>query len=53
MTMRNANKYVRGTPDNPKLLKEALLECSNELVKRDTEEIQCNVPELFIDGGEE
>ena len=45
---RNADKYVRGTPDNPKLLKEAILACSNELVKRDAEEIQYNVPELFI-----
>lgn len=50
---RNSDKYVRGTPDNPKLLKKALLECPNELVKRDTEEIQYNVPELFIDEGEE
>lgn len=50
---RNADKYVRGTPDNPKLLKKALLECPNELVRRDTEEIQYNVPELFIDEGEE
>lgn len=49
---RNADKYVRGTPDTPKLLKKALLECPNELVKRDTEEIQYNVPELFIDEGE-
>lgn len=50
---RNADKYVRGTPDNPKLLKKALLECPNDLVRRDTEEIQYNVPELFIDEGEE
>lgn len=50
---RNADKYVRGTPDNPKLLKKALLECPNELVRRDTEEIQYNVPELFIEEGED
>jgi hypothetical protein len=50
---RNADKYVRGTPDNPKLLKKALLECPNEMMKRDTKEIQYNVPELFIDEGEE
>ena len=50
---RNADKYVRGTPDNPKLLKKELLECPNELVRRDTEEIQYYVPELFIDEGEE
>ena len=50
---RNADKYVQGTPDNPKLLKKELLECPNELVRRDTEEIQYNVPELFIDEGEE
>ncbi|WP_024860258.1 DEAD/DEAH box helicase [Ruminococcus flavefaciens] len=50
---RNADKYVRGTPDNPKLLKKALLDCPNELVKRDTEEIQYNVPELFIEEGED
>ena len=50
---RNADKYIRGTLDNPKLLKKALLECPNELVRRDTEEIQYNVPELFIDEGEE
>lgn len=49
---RNAEKYVRGTIDNPKLLKRALLECPNDLVRRDTEEIQYNVPELFIDEGE-
>lgn len=52
----NADKCVRGTPDNPKLLlkkKNALLKCPNELVRRDTEEIQYNVPELFIDEGEE
>lgn len=42
-----------GNPDNPKLLKKALLECPNEMVKRDTEEIQYNVPGLFIDEGEE
>lgn len=50
---RNSDKYVSGTPDNPKLLKKALLECPNELVKRDTEEIQYNVPELFLNEGEE
>lgn len=50
---QNSDKYVRGTSDNPKLLRKALLECPNELVKRDTEEIQYNVPELFIDEGEE
>ncbi len=49
---RNADKYVRGTSDNPKLRRKALLECPNELVKRDTEEIQYNLPELFIDEGE-
>lgn len=49
---RNADKYVRGTQQDPKLLKKALLECPNDLVRRDTEEIQYNVPELFIDEGE-
>lgn len=49
---RNADKYIRGNSDNPKLLKKALLDCPNELVRRDTEEIQYNVPELFIDEGE-
>jgi len=50
---RNADKYVRGTPNHPKLLKNAILECPNELVRRDAEEIQYNVPELFIlDEGE-
>lgn len=49
---RNADKCVRGTPDNPKLLKGYLLECSNELVRRDVEVIQYNVPELFIEKGE-
>lgn len=48
---QNADKYVRGTPDDPKLLKWALLECPNELVQRDTQEIQYNVPELFVDKG--
>ena len=47
-----ADKYIRWEQDNPKLLKKALLECPNELVKRDVEEIQYNVPELFIDEGE-
>ena len=49
---QNADKYIRWEQDNPKLLKKALLECPNELVKRDVEEIQYNVPELFIDEGE-
>ena len=47
---KNAGTYVRGTPDNPKLLKKALLECPDELVRKDTMEIQYNVPELFIEG---
>jgi len=46
---RNADKYVRGTADSPKLLRKALLVCPNELAKRDAEEIQYNVPELFVD----
>lgn len=49
---RNTITYVRGAPDNPKLLKKAILECPNEMVRRDAEEIQYNVPELFVDGGE-
>lgn len=49
---RNADRYVRGTSENPKLLKKAILECPNELVKHDAEEIQYNVPEIFIDEGE-
>ena len=44
----NADKYVRGSEDDPKLLKKALLECPDELVRKDTQEIQYNVPELFI-----
>ncbi len=50
---RNADKYVRGTANHPKLLKHEILECPNELVRRDAEEIQYNVPEIFIvDEGE-
>lgn len=49
---RHADVYVRGTPDNPKLVKQALLRSRNELVRRDTEEIQYNVPEIFIDEGD-
>ena len=49
---RHHDKFVRGTPEEPKLIKKALLECGNELVKQDTEEIQYNVPELFITEGE-
>lgn len=36
-----------------KAAKKTFLKCPNELVRRDTEEIQYNVPELFIDEGEE
>ena len=49
---RNTSMYVRGTPENPKLLKKAILDCPNEMVRRDAEEIQYNVPELFIEEGE-
>ena len=45
---RNAERFVKGTADNPKLILDELMHCSNELVKRDTKEIQYNVPELFI-----
>ena len=48
---RHADVYVRGTPDNPKLLKQALLRSPNELVRHDAEEVQYNVPEIFIDEG--
>lgn len=47
---KNIAKFVVGTPDEPKLLKNELLNCSNELVQHDVNEIQYNVPELFIDG---
>ena len=50
---RHADKYVRGSSDRPKLLKRPLLDSPNELVKRDTEYIQYNIPELFLDEGEE
>jgi hypothetical protein len=36
----------------PKYTKKTLLEYLNELMRRNTEEIQYNVPELFIDEGE-
>ena len=49
---QHADKYIRGPEDNPKLLLKALLESPNELVRIDTEEIQYNVPELFIGNGE-
>lgn len=48
---KNADKYVRGTPEEPKLLK-SILECPNELVRNDAKDIQYNVPELFIEEGE-
>ena len=48
---KNANKYVRGTPEELKLLK-SILECPNELVRNDAKDIQYNVPELFIEEGE-
>lgn len=44
---------TEGRIEFPKQLKKALLVYPNELLKRDTEEIQYNVPELFIDEGEE
>ena len=49
---RHADVYVLGTPDNPKLIKQALLRSRNDLVRHDAEEIQYNVPEIFIDEGE-
>ena len=50
---RNADKYVRDPDsDDPKLYKQLLLNCPHELTKRDTEEIQYNVPELFIEEGD-
>ena len=49
---KNADKFVRGTPDNPKLIKQALLRSHNSLVRHDAEEIQYNVPEIFIDEGD-
>lgn len=49
---RHAAEYVRGTADNPKLLKQVLLRSPNELVRNDTKEIQYNVPEIFIDEGD-
>ena len=39
--------YNRNRNPNRTALNE-LMNCSNELVKRDTKEIQYNVPELFI-----
>lgn len=41
-----------GTIDNPKLLKQALLHSPNELVRKDTKEIQYNIPEIFINEGD-
>ena len=49
---RHATDYVRGTAENPKLMKQALLRSPNELVRNDTKEIQYNVPEIFIDEGD-
>ena len=37
---RHASNDVRGTIDNQKLLKQALLHSPNELVRKDTKEIQ-------------
>ncbi len=49
--MEYASDYVRGGTDEPKLLK-TILECPNDLVRRDVDEVQYNVPELFITEGE-
>ena len=49
---QHADKYLKGPAENPKLLLKALLESPNELVRLDTEEIRYNVPELFIEDGE-
>lgn len=48
----HADKYIRGTENEPRLILRALLESPNELVRIDTEEIRYNVPELFIEDGE-
>lgn len=49
---RHASNDVRGTIDNQKLLKQALLHSPNELVRNDAKEIQHNVPEIFMDEGD-
>lgn len=49
--MDHADDYVRGNADEPKLLR-TILECPNDLVRRDADEVQYNVPELFITEGE-
>lgn len=49
---RHASNDVRGTIDNQNLLKQALLHSPNELVRKDTKEIQYNIPEIFIDEGD-
>ena len=49
---RNAEKYVVGTIDDPKLRLSALLGCTYKLVATDTAEVMYNVPELFIENGE-
>ena len=45
------DKYIRNSAKNPKLLK-VLLESSNELVQLNAGEIRYNVPELFMEDGE-
>lgn len=45
---QNKAKYVVETPNGPKL-KMTLLECPKESVKNEVQDIQYNVPELFID----
>lgn len=49
--MDHSDDYVRGDADEPKLLR-TILECPNDLVRRDADEVQYNVPELFITEGE-
>lgn len=46
------DKYIRNSAKNPKLLLKVLLESSNELVQLNTVEIQYNVPEIFMEDGE-
>lgn len=50
--MDHSADYVRGTADDPKLLR-TIKDCPNDLVRRDYEEIQYNVPELFVTEGED
>ena len=45
---QNASEYIIWVDDEPKV-KLSILECKNDMVKHEAEEIRYNVPELFVE----